>query len=100
MLGQVHLGSILRGRDLFLCHSGVNKPWVENLAERIEAVPYLDRNLGVVFDKWDFSKGKNVVIDIDEHIDDCRYIGLVVSKAMLQSDGRRWSAPSRSGPIR
>src|SRR5260370_19514046 len=75
MPSQAHFGSVLRGRDLFLCHSGVNKPWVENLAERVESVPYLDRHLGVVFDKWDFIKGKNIVTEIDEHIDHCRFIG-------------------------
>jgi hypothetical protein len=107
MPGQDHLGSILRGRDIFLCHSGVNKPWVENLAERIEAVPYLDRRLGVVFDKWDFIKGRNVVTDIDEHVDHCRFIGLVVSKAMLDSEWATmertiavWSDPSgRKGRV-
>jgi hypothetical protein len=107
MPGQDHLGSILRGRDLFLCHSGVNKPWVENLAERIEAVPYLDRHLGVVFDRWDFIKGKNIVTEIDEHIDHCRFIGLVVSKAMLESEWATmertiavWSDPSgREGRV-
>lgn len=107
MPGQDHLGSILRGRDIFLCHSGVDKPWVETFAERIEAVPYLDRHLGVVFDKWDFVKGKNVVTEIDEHIDHCRFIGLVVSKAMLASEWATmertiavWSDPSgRKGRV-
>jgi hypothetical protein len=107
MPGQAHLGSILRGRDIFLCHTGVDKPWVENLAERIEAVPYQDRHLGVVFDKWDFIKGKNVVSEIDEHIDNCRFIGLVVSKAMLMAEWPTmertiavWSDPSgRKGRV-
>jgi len=107
MPGQEHLGSILRGRDIFLCHSGTNKPWVENLAERIEAVPYQERHLGVVFDKWDFLKGKNVVTEIDDHIDNCRFIGVVVSKAMLESEWATmertiavWSDPSgRKGRV-
>jgi hypothetical protein len=104
---QEHLGTISRGRDIFLCHSGANKPWVEHLAERIEAVTYGDRALGVVFDKWDFIKGKNVVTEIDEHIDHCRFIGLVVSKAMLESEWATmertiavWSDPSgRKGRV-
>lgn len=104
---QAHLGSILRGRDLFLCHTGANKPWVEGLAERIEAVPYQDRHLGVVFDKWDFTKGKNIVLEIDEFIDQCRFIGLVVSKAMLDAEWPTmertiavWSDPSgRQGRV-
>ena len=107
MPGQDHLASILQGRDIFLCHSGVNKPWVENLAVRIEVVPYLDRYLGVVFDKWDFIKGKNVVTEIEAHIDQCRFIGVVVSKAMLESEWATmertiavWSDPSgRQGRV-
>jgi len=107
MSGQAHLGSILRGRDIFLCHTGVDKPWVEYLAERIEMVSYKDRTLGVVFDKWDFIKGKNVVIEIDEHIDNCRFVGLVVSKAMLAAEWPTmertiavWSDPSgRQGRV-
>lgn len=29
------------GKDIFLCHTGAEKPWVEKLAEKIEAEPYL-----------------------------------------------------------
>lgn len=107
MSEQANLGGILRGRDIFLCHAGPDKPWVELLAERIEAVPHQDRHLGVVFDKWDFIKGKNVVTEIDDHIDHCRYIGIVVSKAMLASEWATmertiavWSDPSgRKGRV-
>lgn len=86
MSAQSHLGQILSGKDIVLCHSGANKAWVEELAEHIEGIPYKDRHLGVVFDKWDFRKGKNVVLEIDEHIDECRFIGLVVSKALLEAE--------------
>lgn len=104
---QSHLGSILRGRDIFLCHAGADKAWVEFLAERIEAVPHEQRHLGVVFDKWDFIKGKNVVTEIDDHIDHCRFVGVVVSKAMLESEWATmertiavWSDPSgRKGRV-
>jgi hypothetical protein len=90
-----------RGKDLFLCHTGADKPWVERLAERIEAEPYQDRHLGVVFDKWDFAKGSNIVLDIEREIDACRCIGVVVTKAMLSADWPTlertiavWSDPS------
>jgi hypothetical protein len=75
-----------RGKDLFLCHTGVDKPWVERLAERIEAEPYEGRLLGVVFDKWDFAKGSNIVVDIERDIDTCRYVGIVVTRALLAAD--------------
>jgi hypothetical protein len=96
MATQTDLGFgklVERGKDLFLSHTGVDKPWVEALAEKIELVRYGDRYLGVVLDKWDFEKGKNIVLDIDRTIDDCRFIGLVVSKAMLQAE---WPTMERS----
>jgi TIR domain len=81
------------GKDIFLCHTGADKPWVEKLAERIEAQPYQTRFLGVVFDKWDFEKGGNIVIDIEREIDACRFVGLVVTRAMLAA---AWPTMERS----
>ncbi len=88
-------------KDIFLCHNGADKPWVEMLAERIERVPYRDRNLGVVFDKWDFDKGKNIVLDMERYLDSARFVGVVVSRAMLQAEWPTlertvavWSDPS------
>lgn len=75
-----------RGKDIFLCHTGADKPWVERLAGRIEAEQYDGRLLGVVFDKWDFAKASNFVLEIEKGIDACRFVGLVVSKAMLAAD--------------
>jgi len=80
-------------RDLFLCHNGADKAWVEMLAERIENEPYLDRNLAVVFDKWDFAVGENIVLDIEKFIDSARFIGVVVSRAMLTAE---WPTLERS----
>lgn len=71
------------------------------MAERVEAEPYRDRFLGVVFDKWDFAKASNIVLDIEREIDACRFIGIVVSKASLSADWPTlertiavWSDPS------
>ena len=80
-------------KDIFLCHTGAQKPWVEMLAERIEAEPYGNRNLATVFDKWDFPKGGNIVLDIEKFIDSARFIGIVVSRAMLQAE---WPTLERS----
>jgi hypothetical protein len=88
-------------KDIFLCHNGADKPWVEALAERIEQQPYRDRNLAVVFDKWDFDKGGNIVLDMERFLDAARFIGLVVSRAMLNAEWPTlertiavWSDPS------
>ena len=75
-----------RGKDLFLSHTGADKPWVERLAELIEAIPYQDRYLGVVYDRWDFAHAKNIVLELERGIDDCRFIGIVLSKASIEAD--------------
>ena len=75
-----------RGKDLFLSHTGVDKPWVEKLAELIEATTFQNRYLGVIYDKWDFAHAKNIVLEIEKEIDACRFVGIVVSKASLAAD--------------
>jgi hypothetical protein len=84
---DLQLGKLVpRGKDIFLSHTGVDKPWVEDLAELLERVRFGDRYLGVVLDKWDFEIGKNVVLEIDRYIDECRFIALVVTKAFLDAE--------------
>ena len=94
MTNQTNLRfGIERGKDIYLVHTGVDKPWVERLAERIEAEPYQNRLLGIVFDKWDFGKGGNIVTEIEREIDACRFVGIVVTRAMLNA---AWPTLERS----
>jgi hypothetical protein len=90
-----------QNKDIFLIHNSADKPWVEDLAERIEAQTFENRHLGVVFDKWDFRKGANIVLEMEKYLDSSRFIGVVVSKAMLQAEWPTlertiavWSDPS------
>jgi hypothetical protein len=90
-------------KDLFLCHTGADKPWVEALAEKVESVPFDSRFLRVVFDKWDFAHAKNIVLELEREIDACRFIAIVLSKASLAADWPTlertiaiWSDPSGS----
>jgi hypothetical protein len=110
MLDQpdLNLGKhVERSRDVFLCHNGVNKAWVESLAEQLETVRHNGRYLGVVFDKWDFDKGKNIVLELEKYIDEARFVAIVVSKAMLEAEWPTlertiavWSDPSgRKGRV-
>ncbi len=46
-----------------------------------------------MFDKWDFGKGSNIVVDIEKEIDACRYVGVVVSRALLAAE---WPTLERS----
>ena len=73
-------------KDLFLCHTGTDKPWVEDLAQKVESVPYKGRFLRVVFDKWDFAHSKNIVLELEREIDSCRYIAVILSKASVAAD--------------
>jgi TIR domain len=93
--------SASKEKDIFLCHNGVDKPWVETLAQNIESVPYRNRNLAVVFDKWDFEKAGNIVLDMERFLDTVRFVGVVVSRAMLTAEWPTlertiavWSDPS------
>jgi hypothetical protein len=89
MSGQASLGfksTPSTEKDIFLCHNGADKAWVEMLAERIELVPFGSRTLAVVFDKWDFDKGGNFVLDIERYLDAVRFVGVVVSRAMLNAE--------------
>jgi hypothetical protein len=90
-------------KDLFLCHTGSDKPWVECLAEKVESVQYKGRFLSVAFDKWDFAHSKNIVLELEREIDACRFIAVILSKASLAADWPTlertiavWSDPSGS----
>jgi len=96
-------GYVARGKDLFLSHTGADKPWVERLADVIEGIPFKGRYLGVVYDKWDFACAKNIVLELEKSIDECNFIGIVLSKAALAADWPTlertiavWSDPSGS----
>jgi TIR domain len=82
-----------RGKDLFLRHRGADRPWVERLAERFEAETRRNRLLEVVFDKWDFAKGSNIVLDIEKEIHARCYIGVIMTCAPLNAT---WPTPERS----
>ncbi|QKD03152.1 toll/interleukin-1 receptor domain-containing protein [Mesorhizobium loti] len=81
--------------DLFLSHNGVDKTWVEHLATVVEA----DRNgslLKVFFDKWDIPPGGDIPLELEQGLQNSRYIGLVLSPEALLSD---WVSLERSTAI-
>jgi hypothetical protein len=81
--------------DLFLSHNGADKLWTERLAVAIEA----DRSgppLKVFFDKWDILPGSDVPAELEEGLQNSRYMGLVLSPEALSSD---WVALERSTAI-
>ncbi len=51
-------------KDLFLCHSSVDKPWVEELAEDVENEEWDGRALTVFLNEWDIQRGDNIIVEL------------------------------------
>lgn len=81
--------------DLFLSHNNSDKPWTERLAAAVEA----DRSgppLRVFFDKWDIPYGGDIPAELEEGLQNSRYVGVVLSPESLASD---WVTLERSTAI-
>jgi len=74
------------GCDLFLCHSGTDKSWVEELATRIEEEPGNGKKLRVFFDPWDVTPGQNVVNRLEKAVSKSRFVGVVLSPEMVVAE--------------
>lgn len=73
--------------DLFLCHNGADKPWVEKLAEHVESETVdgsaAGRPLKVFFDKWDIDVGQNFIERLNNGLARARYVAVVISPEFL-----------------
>jgi hypothetical protein len=81
--------------DLFLSHNNSDKPWTERLATAVEQ----DRTgppLKVFFDKWDIQHGADIPLELEQGLQNSRYVGLVLSPEALASD---WVVLERSTAI-
>jgi hypothetical protein len=88
-------GLMTKSIDLFLSHNSADKLWTERLASAIEA----DRSgppLKVFFDKWDVPYGGDIPAELEQGLQDSRYVGLVLSPEALASD---WVTLERSTAI-
>ena len=74
------------GCDLFLCHSGTDKNWVEELATRIEEEPGDGKKLRVFFDPWDVLPADNVVNRLEKAVSKSRFVGVVLSPEMIVAE--------------
>lgn len=72
--------------DLFICHSGVDKPWAKKLGERVEAESWEGRPLRVFLDEWDIEPGDNILLKLDDALATCRFLAVVMSPEMLTSE--------------
>jgi hypothetical protein len=73
-------------KDLFLCHVGQDKPWVEKLGGDVEAEEWDGRPLAVFLDKWDIDVGENIVVKLNQALARARFVALIMSPEMIRSD--------------
>lgn len=73
-------------RDLFLCHTGADKDWVKELGARLEAEEINGHSTQVWFDEWDIAHGKSIISAIGEGLANSRFVGVVLSPAMVKAD--------------
>jgi hypothetical protein len=81
--------------DLFLSHNNTDKPWTERLAAALEA-DATGPALKVFFDKWDIPPGGDIPAELENGLQNSRYVGLVLSPESLASD---WVMLERSTAI-
>lgn len=74
---------------IFLCHSSVDKPFVEQLAFDLRNL-----GLGIWLDKWDIMAGDFIVDRIEKGIEENDYLGVVLSADSIESQWvrREWTA--------
>ena len=73
-------------KDVFLCHSSVDKEWVEALGAKLEAETIGDRNISVFLDKWDIQPGDNLVWKLNEGLEKSHLLCIIMSPEMFSSD--------------
>ncbi len=69
--------------DIFLCHNGADKQWVEELGSQIEAET-IDGQIGsrplrVFLDKWDIEYGDNITAKINDALKSARFVACILS---------------------
>lgn len=67
-------------RDLFLCHSSKDKPFVLKLANTLK-----DNGFVVWYDEWEMLPGDSLITKIQDGIMNSSWFGVVLSKSSVQS---------------
>lgn len=67
--------------SIFMSHTSVDKPFVEKLARDMEK--YGTR---IWYDKYEIKVGESIFWKIDEGIDNCDFLGMVISKEAWESE--------------
>jgi hypothetical protein len=87
--------------DLFLCHTGKDKPWVEALAVTLEREQIAGRPLKVFFDQWDIAHGAHILERIEHGLTTSRFVGIVLSPAATRAPWPRaeWQSQLFDDPL-
>lgn len=87
-------------KDIFLCHSSVDKSWVEDLGADIEDEEWNGRRLSVFLDKWDIDGGDNIILRLNQGLERSRLVAIVMSPEMLTSEWCKaeWSSVVHTDP--
>jgi hypothetical protein len=72
--------------DIFLLHSGADGLWTSQLAEHLQQVRLGNRSLRSSVPDWNLPFGANALVEMGKHLHGQRYLGIVVSRAMLRED--------------
>lgn len=67
--------------SIFMSHTSVDKPFVEKLARDMEKY-----GIRIWYDKYEIKVGESIFWKIDEGIDNCDYLGIVISKEAWESE--------------
>ncbi|WP_051685080.1 toll/interleukin-1 receptor domain-containing protein [Clostridium sp. KNHs205] len=67
--------------SIFMSHTSIDKPFVEKLAKDMEKY-----GIRIWYDKYEIKVGESIFWKIDEGIDQCDFLGIVISKEAWESE--------------
>lgn len=67
--------------SIFLSHTSIDKPFVEKLAVDLKAI-----GVAVWYDKWEIKVGDSLTRKIEQGIQECEYLAIVLSPEAIQSE--------------
>src|SRR5262245_29013023 len=70
----------MSNNSIFICHSSIDKTFVEKLAEDL-----LDNGIDVWFDKWEIKVGDSLILKINSGILESSRMGVVLSPNSIKS---------------
>ncbi|MFO0739627.1 MAG: toll/interleukin-1 receptor domain-containing protein [Labilithrix sp.] len=73
-------------KDLFICHSSIDKELARRIGGDVEATDWNGRRLSVFLDEWDIGVAENIVLKINDALGKARFVAVMLSPEMVASD--------------